>query len=145
MVNVKLKKGENILAVRYIRSRTSTLALGGPNELRRPEPAKIKWEFAIFVNGKPLEDYRNSLQIRFLREPKGSEIVTLAKDLKDITIGPLDGTIDMLRISDIVRYNGDFTPPKDVSAIDKNTRALFLFDGNLKGESAQAKEILEAK
>jgi len=145
MLNVKLKKGENILAVRYIRSRTSILALGGPNELRKPEPAKIKWEFSIFVNGKPLDAYRNSLQIRFLREPKGNETVTLAKALKDVIIGPLDGTIDMLRISDIVRYNGDFTPPKDVSAIDKNTRALFLFDGNLRGTSAFSREAVEAR
>ena len=145
MINVRLKKGENILAVRYIRSRTSILALGGPGELRKPEPAKIKWEFAIFVNGRRLEDYRNSLQRRFLREPKGNEIITLAKDLKDVTIGPLDGTMDMLRVSDTVRYNGDFTPPATSPAMDKNTRALFLFDGDLKGTSAFSKEAVEAK
>ncbi len=42
------------------------------------------------------------------------------------------GLIDVLRVSNIARYNGDFTPQKQVSP-DKNTNALFNFDRSFDG------------
>jgi hypothetical protein len=45
---------------------------------------------------------------------------------------------DELRVSDVMRYAGDFTPPSpgDRFKLDEHTRALFHFDGTLDGESA---------
>ena len=62
LVNVKVKKGRNLLAVRYIRGGGSELALGGPDQLRLtplpPEPSDMKEmsqvekEFRLFVTGR---------------------------------------------------------------------------------------------
>jgi hypothetical protein len=53
---------------------------------------------------------------------------------EEILIGPCDGTMDELRISDTVRYDGVFTPPTSPFASDESTLALFHFDGNAIGE-----------
>jgi hypothetical protein len=55
----------------------------------------------------------------------------------------LNGAIDELRVSDIKRYEEDFSPPsrKFEFNVDKNTRALFHFNGNLDGESVSGKEL----
>jgi len=151
-VKAKLEKGENILAVRFIRGGGSTLALGGPRELKNPG-LPFKWEFAIFVDGHRLEDYRSPERVRFLRSPgdrlsswqEKCEDFILATEGEDILLGPLDGAIDMLRISDVVRYNQDFSPPRKAFAQDKNTRALFLFDGSLGGASSFSPLPLEAR
>ena len=48
-----------------------------------------------------------------------------------------NGDIDELRISDVMRYLGPFTPPsrdRELS-VDEHTRALFHFNGTLTGES----------
>jgi len=153
MVNTKLKKGDNILAVRFIRGGGSLLALGGPRELRTPDMSTLKWAFTIFVNGVKLDSYRNPQRDRFLRSPGDKlhpwqskcEVFTLASENRNITIGPLDGTIDMLRISDNVRYLENFEPARTTPTFDGNTRALFHFDGDMKGISAFSKEPPEAR
>jgi len=144
-VNVQLVKGDNILAVRYVRGRTPLLALGGPAQLKSPVPSLLKWEFSIFANGKRMEYHRDRWMNRFLRIPSGKEVVTLLKEGKNIVIGPLDGAVDILRISDIVRYKDDFKPPLKDFEMDENTRALFLFDGSLKGVSSFSGEPLDAR
>lgn len=48
----------------------------------------------------------------------------------------LHGRIDEVRISDGVRYTGDFTPAKQPFAPDASTRALFHFDGRKDGVHA---------
>ena len=145
MVDVKLNRGVNILAVRFIRGGGSFLALGGPEELKKPDPAALKWEFAMFVNGKRMEGYRSSDYVKHLRLPTAKEEVKLMDKSEEVAIGPLEGSMDMLRISDIVRYNTDFSPPRKPFRQDKNTRALFLFDGDLKGSSAFSQESIVAK
>lgn len=45
-----------------------------------------------------------------------------------------NASIDELRISRIPRYNKDFTPPSAPFALDKDTTALFHFDGEMSGE-----------
>ena len=145
-VNVRVKKGKNVLAARFIKGGGSTLALGGPDQLRvtpLPVPAGevkpddgIEGEFNIFVNGIKLEDTRGLVREPFLASLKGWEIFSLAKGEEDIVIGPLDGSIDIFRISDTVRYGEGFIPSRKAPGIDMNTSVLFLFDGSLAGSSA---------
>jgi hypothetical protein len=47
----------------------------------------------------------------------------------------MDAFVDELRISDVQRYSAEFAPPRrDVElALDEHTRALFHFNGDLKG------------
>jgi len=47
---------------------------------------------------------------------------------------PANACFDELRISRSVRYTGDFAPPTQELALDKDTSALFDFNGSLKGE-----------
>jgi len=46
---------------------------------------------------------------------------------------PADAAVDELRISRVVRYREDFTPPRKLT-LDKATTVLFHFDGELTGE-----------
>ncbi len=50
-----------------------------------------------------------------------------------ISIGPLNGTIAQLRISDTVRYESDFEPPVRLGAPDADTLVIFPLDGNMSG------------
>ena len=56
---------------------------------------------------------------------------------KALTLGPFQGAVDELRISDTQRYEEDFAPPTQGTTfnVDEHTRALFHFDGDLKGLS----------
>ena len=101
----------------------------------------MKGELAIFVNGKKF----NYVQIPYELNPlKSSTPFKLSTEERDITIGPFDGTMDILRISDNVRYTQDFEPSKTYGS-DSNTKIFFQFDGNLKGVSAFSKDLVEAK
>jgi len=98
--------------------------------------------FAIFINGEKLP---HNVAPYGLSKLTGKQNLEFSEDGKEMVLGPFDGSIDMLRISDTVRYTEDFTPSKTAPEVDENTRALFLFDGNLKGVSAFSKEPVEAK
>jgi hypothetical protein len=68
----------------------------------------------------------------------GNQPRDLPKALMLLNVLPAKGTaFDELRISDVVRYTGEFTPPLPGSEfkLDEHTRALFHFNGDLKGES----------
>ena len=57
----------------------------------------------------------------------------------------LDAVIDELRISDVRRYDADFTPDRAAPlSADAHTLALFLFEGNTEGVGAGGRTI-EAK
>jgi len=48
----------------------------------------------------------------------------------------LEGAVDELRISDIQRYTGNFTPTGEAElTLDEHTRALFHFNGDATGKS----------
>ena len=64
------------------------MALGGPKELRTPASGDVQWEFSIFVNGKCMNEYRNRLQVRFLRQPKDKETLKPSTKRKDVVLGP---------------------------------------------------------
>lgn len=47
---------------------------------------------------------------------------------------PAGALLDELRISRTARYADDFTPNHKAPKLDKDTTALFHFDGDLRGE-----------
>ncbi|HNS33560.1 MAG TPA: hypothetical protein PKN36_11410, partial [bacterium] len=105
-----------------------------------------KGELSIFLNGKKLPFSREGYGLQRGRNPfDKSKTINLSQNGEEIVIGPFEGTMDMLRISDSVRYTQDFTPAKIQVSSDKNTRALFSFDGNLQGISALSAQPVEAK
>ncbi|HNS33129.1 MAG TPA: hypothetical protein PKN36_09205, partial [bacterium] len=69
----------------------------------------------------------------------------LATGRKEISIGPFEGTMDMLRISDCVRYKDNFTPSRTPFSTDSNTRAIFHFEGNLQAISPLSRGRVEAR
>ncbi|HNS32536.1 MAG TPA: hypothetical protein PKN36_06130, partial [bacterium] len=107
----------------------------------REGKANMEGNLSIFING-------NKLPFKWvaygLNELQKSKNFKLSDDGKEVTLGPFDGTMDILRISDIVRYRENFVPSKTAPDIDANTRTLFLFDGTLKGISASNQPV-EAK
>jgi len=105
------------------------------------EGKKMDGDLAIFLNGKRLIPSQGYTKVAKL---KGSSEFKLSYQEDTISIGPFDGTIDLLRISDTVRYAENFMPSKNYG-LDNNSRVLFDFNGNLKGISAFSKEPVEAK
>ncbi len=79
----------------------------------------------IYVNGKKGNFADNSWEKNLLLETPNI-----------FELPALNATVDELRISDIQRYTGDFDPPtRDTEfKLDKHTRVLFHFNGNIIGE-----------
>ena len=108
----------------------------------REVDGKVEGEVSIFLNGRK-QPYRGApYGVGRLAGLKG---FNLSAGGGDIRIGPFDGSMDMLRISDVVRYAEDFIPSKRPPERDKNTRALFLFDGDTEGISAFSGRPVEAR
>ena len=103
---------------------------------------KMEGTAGIFLNGKLLSP---ASVLYGANKFPGSRIFQLYEGGNEIVIGPFDGSMDTLRFSDVVRYKEDFIPLKTAFPVDENTRALFLFDGDLKGVSAFSKEPIEAR
>ena len=99
-------------------------------------------DLTVFLNGRPLTPKRVPYGLRPLA---GKGPFKLSEEGDEIVLGPFAGAMDSLRLSDIVRYRGDFQPAKNAPECDEHTRALFLFDGNLKGASAFSQEPLAAR
>ncbi|MDP6361275.1 MAG: hypothetical protein QF473_39545, partial [Planctomycetota bacterium] len=87
----------------------------------------------LFVNGKPGRPYL----FKYLK-PHGKTPKTI------MLYSSLDSLVDELRISDTQRYTEAFTPPDPTSVLkaDANTRALFHFNGDVKGESNGGGELM---
>jgi len=79
-----------------------------------------------------------------LKELVGRPRFQLSEQGDEIVLGPFQGTMDSLRLSDVVRYHEDFTPSRTPPQMDKHTRALFLFDGDLQGTSAFSETPVQA-
>ncbi|HNS31986.1 MAG TPA: hypothetical protein PKN36_03315 [bacterium] len=97
---------------------------------------------AIFVNGKK-QPFKSASYGLYQLTGKGK--IALDHKAENVVIGPFDGSIDMLRLSDNVRYTKDFLPSGTSMKVDGNTRALFQFDGTLKGESSFSQGPIEMK
>ena len=52
-----------------------------------------------------------------------------------------NGKIDLLRISSVTRYDGDFTPAKKFE-VDKDTRALFDFNRSFDGKTSDGLQVI---
>ncbi|NLO08183.1 MAG: LamG domain-containing protein [candidate division WS1 bacterium] len=89
--------------------------------------------FDVFINGQRLESTWN-----YPRSLTGRDAYELHEANEQIRIGPFDGTVDEMRISNIRRYEGDFQPPRGSLSADDHTLALFNFDGNSEGVSGVA-------
>jgi len=111
-------------------------------------PEKLGGELAIFVNGRrqPFQPFVRALvpltgQVGYMRAVKKK--IQLSTEDDDILLGPFAGSMDGLRISDLVRYREDFVPSRETPQEDGNTRALFLFDGDLNGISVSSPVALQ--
>ena len=98
--------------------------------------------FSIFLNGHKMP-YKVAMY--GLNQPAKQQKLSLSESEEYIILGPFDGTMDNLRISDIVRYSDNFVPGRKAPETDANTRAIFLFEGNTRGVSAFSSGTLEAK
>ena len=84
----------------------------------------------IFVSGELGQTFFGGTgRYKDLRLPGQIESLTLE--------GLMDGVVDELRISNVMRYTHDFQPPSRQSRLpaDKHTGMLFHFDGNTDGVS----------
>jgi len=99
----------------------------------RPSGDSMEGELAIFVDGKRMPFKSGSFQIPAVIGK--SKPFSLWDKTEDIVLGPFDGAMDVLRISDTVRYTGDFLPSKKGISPDSGTRGFFMFDGDLEGRS----------
>ena len=52
-----------------------------------------------------------------------------------------NGKVDLLRVSSVVRYDGDFTPEKTFT-VDKDTRALFDFNRSFDGKTSDGLKVI---
>ena len=94
-------------------------------KIDRTNPKKTEGTFAIFLNG------RKTPRDRFYpHELSVSPPFTVREIEEFLTIGPMDGCADELRVSDSVRYAEDFAVPTQPFAPDGHTTALFHFDGD---------------
>ena len=105
----------------------------------------MEGEINIFVNGEKLGTAGGRSAPYPIKNLEDLKPFDLATGRKDISIGPFEGAMDMLRISDCVRYKDNFTPSRTPWSPDPNTRAIFNFDGNLQAISPLSRGRLEAK
>ena len=98
----------------------------GPEVVFGPHREKLSlMTMRVFVNG------RGKRRVIFR-----SAVGKLARGVpKSLLVTQLGGAIDELRVSDVQRYQSDFTPPSRLKELplDQSTRALFHFNGDLKG------------
>lgn len=88
----------------------------------------VKGDFGICA-----DDERAEPTWEYSRSLSGRTGYVFGDVAEQIRIGPCDGTLDELRISDIVRYDGHSTPAQMPFASDEHTPALFHFDGDAVG------------
>ncbi len=101
--------------------------------------AKEKDMLKIFIDGKCIS--RSPLVNKPDRLPEKLTAILETKNPFPIQIGslnsgfqPSESVIDELRISRIVRYKDEFKPDMKEFVTDKDTSALFHFNGSLSGE-----------
>ena len=107
----------------------------------RQGPKRMEGSLAVLIDGRRLSPKRVPYG---LKELAGRARFQLSEQGDEIVLGPFQGTMDSLRLSDIVRYPGDFVPTRRPPQMDRHTRAVFLFDGDLEGTSAFSQTPIQA-
>ena len=106
------------------------------------DAGKMTGTLAIFLNGRRLKPER----VRYGLVPhEGRARFELSDEGESVVLGPFGGSMDLLRLSDVVRYHEDFAPSRTPPQMDKHTRALFRFDGSLCGVSAFSEQPTELR
>ena len=104
-------------------------------EMRREE------HFFVFVNGKRYFRRGGPGRLRHYLGKAFIDRYDLSGIAEWITLEPADGTFDELRVSDVVRYNADFTPLRTAFVRDKSTKALIHFDGSTRGQGGEGRKL----
>lgn len=103
---------------------------------------KTSEHFEIFLNGKKCRRIFSSPgRLKLYLGESFAKNFDISEIPEWITVGPGNGTYDELRISDIVRYNKDFTVAKNAFKIDKNTKLLMHFDDSINAAGATGDKI----
>lgn len=99
--------------------------------------------FFVFINGKRYMRIGGPGRLRHYLGKSYAEDFDLSDIPEWISLpGSADGTFDELRISDTVRYMGDFVPSKTPFTYDEHTKALFHFDGSVEGINSNDQKII---
>jgi len=97
-------------------------------------------EFTMFVNGLPVARCKSGSPT--LPGPLSSGTLFGLKETDEsVILGPLDGAIEQLRISDVVRYQEAFAPPDEIAAADDRTRVMFPFNGDYAGTTGDGETV----
>ena len=101
-------------------------------------------DYAVYVNGQNVkpDDFGHGGILHFWpgRVTGGAPFHRREAD-EIISIGPLDGTIAQLRISDTVRYPSPYEPLEILPEPDARTRIQFPLDGSPLGETVGGERI----
>ncbi len=101
-------------------------------------------DYAVYVDGQPVraDDLGRGGVLHFWPgRVSGDDVFHRREAEESIAIGPLDGTIAQIRISDTVRYRSAFEPPEVLPDPDAHTRVQFSLDGHRTGEAAGGRKI----
>jgi hypothetical protein len=100
--------------------------------------------YAVYVNGEPVapDDFGSGGILHYWPGRVNGDAVFHRREADEtIAIGPLDGTIAQIRISDTVRYESAFELPEALPDPDSHTLVQFPLDGNRRGECAGGTKI----
>ncbi len=95
----------------------------------------------LFINGEPIGQESRHRLTGAPSELPGDEF-PLDKTHEMIEIGPMDGTLSQLRISDTARYRDAFDPPVQFDEADERTLVLFPLDGDYEGVTGKGQPLI---
>jgi hypothetical protein len=100
----------------------------------------VRWALAGFT-GRPDAEYQVEYGPGVSRSAPAAALRLHREADESVILGPLEGAIAQLRISDAVRYREAFTPPEQITAADGHTRVLFLLNGNCTGATGTGETL----
>ncbi|MFN2352782.1 MAG: LamG-like jellyroll fold domain-containing protein, partial [Kiritimatiellia bacterium] len=104
-------------------------------------------QYAVYVNGDPLPPDQarpggNHGTAHYWPGRVNGSLPFFRREADEqIIIGPVNGTLAQLRVSDEVRYSAPFTPPETLPAPDRNTLVQFALDGDFQGVDGSGRTL----
>ncbi len=101
-------------------------------------------EYTVYVNGSEIErdDYGRRAWPYYPGGPGlGDKPLIVREPMESVFVGPIDGTIARLRISDVVRYENDFVPDWKSGGLDDDTVVFFGLNGEFVGTKPEGSGI----